>query len=255
MPSLRCLLYVCLPDYITSHQNLAITLSAITLSALLIRHSTRGETKNSIRSLLLVGHVFSLAVPPVFFAFTMGCNMLVTGCLIKALLFSIPLVLLLSFVVGYFVTPALFIRFGGIREITECGISGFIKREAGMLGLKTPRLYLLDEAKPTAFSHAGYLSGIFLSVGMFEGLTRKQLEAVVLHELHHIKKRSSLLKFSAFYARLLSPIAGFGFQPKELSRQESAADAFVVERQATSHYLKGAKKTISRHMGRRGPVA
>ena len=74
---------------------------------------------------------------------------------------------------------------------------------------------------------------------MFDVLNKKEIEAVLLHELAHIKRMSSvgkvsqkLMLFSPFYK-----IASFGH-----SREEEIADEFAIQAQGTSMHIKNARK-------------
>jgi len=97
-------------------------------------------------------------------------------------------------------------------------------------------LFLIDKAKPVAFTIG---TKVFMSVGLSELLSKKELEAVLLHELHHVCARSSWSKFSAIFVRAFSPIAWFS--PYSIEHEEQAADAFAVEIQQTDKYVNSAK--------------
>ena len=79
---------------------------------------------------------------------------------------------------------------------------------------------------------------------MTEILSKKELQAVLLHELAHIKEKSSALKVSSTIMNIFSPfsrLAGFG---NNITKEEHKADSFVVKTQKTSKYLQAAKSKI-----------
>jgi len=84
---------------------------------------------------------------------------------------------------------------------------------------------------------------VFVSVGMFDLFSKKELDAVLLHELYHVKARSSWSKFSAVFVKAFSPIAWFSSSSVE--KEERAADAFAVHLQKTSRHLKSAKQKLN----------
>jgi Zn-dependent protease with chaperone function len=122
-------------------------------------------------------------------------------------------------------------------------VTNFIDRYSRKLNIKSPELYIIDIAKPIAFSFSFIKKRIFISIGMFDILSKKEVNAVLLHELAHIKNKSSLLKFSMFFIKL-SPLAMFSSFNKELNDEEAKADSIILNFQRTNKYLVSAKKKI-----------
>lgn len=192
-------------------------------------------------------HVFALVFPFVFYAFFSGCSSFFSGC--SKLLPTIYMLLLtglVSAVVGSLAAPLVFIhtRSKSAREISRGRAADFVRSESKMLGIKTPKIYLFDSAKPIAFSFSNIRPVIFISAGMLDLLERKESEAVLLHELMHIKSGTSLLRFSAFFLRLFSPLSMFASFRHELNAEELKADRFAVLRQGTKRHLGSAKDKV-----------
>ncbi len=189
---------------------------------------------------LLYAHLFFVLSPIFYFALSVNCSLkLVQGLLswctalfAKFVLYLLPPLMALSFIAGYIVLPRLYRRIGkplslkAFREL--CRLTGI-----------NAELFLVDKAEPVAFTLG---KRVFISVGMFELLSRKELEAVLLHELHHVKARSSWGKFSSSFVRLFSPVAWFSASSVE--KEECSADAFAVRMQKTRTYLNSAKKKV-----------
>ena len=93
-----------------------------------------------------------------------------------------------------------------------------------------------------AFSQASSTNRIFISVGMMETLTRKELEAVALHEIEHLRRSTPLFKASTAIYRLFSPISAVRAFNSSLVAEERIADEYAAKRQGTDRYLKSAKK-------------
>jgi beta-lactamase regulating signal transducer with metallopeptidase domain len=85
---------------------------------------------------------------------------------------------------------------------------------------------------------------VHISVGMFDLLQRKEHEAVVLHELAHVRQHSSFEKFSTALARVFSPLAHFASVSERVSAEEAAADAFAAKQQGTSRHLAAAQRKV-----------
>jgi len=192
------------------------------------------------KPVLLYAHLFFVLSPLFYFAFSINCNLgLVNGLLSwctalfsKFVIYILPPIMAGTFIAGYALLPYIYRRMArplSVRAFKElCKLTGI-----------NAELYLIDKAKPVAFTLG---KRIFVSVGMFELLSRKELEAVLLHELYHVKSRASWGKFSAGFVKLFSPIAWFSASSVE--REEKCADAFAVKMQATKQFVSSAKKKV-----------
>ena len=190
---------------------------------------------------LLYSHLFFVLSPLFYFAFSINCSLSIvqgflswcTALFAKFVIYILPPLMALSFIGGYLLLPKLYRRRAKLLNIKM--FSELCKKT----GIKA-ELYLIDKAKPVAFA---LRNKIFISVGMFDLLSKEELEAVLLHELHHVRARSSWSKFSARFVRAFSPIAWFSASSVE--KEERAADAFAIHMQRTSRYLKSAKNKVS----------
>ena len=78
-------------------------------------------------------------------------------------------------------------------------------------------------------------------------LSKKEIVAVLLHEIAHIKNRTSVFKIASFFTRIVSPLARFTTFSEELSKEESRADDFAFEIQKTYRHINSAKRKIDRY--------
>ncbi len=197
--------------------------------------------------MLIYAHLFTLIFPVVYYIFTNGC-MSVAGMgfcnSLKPALSIFFVTLLSSVILGYLLTPLMLKFSSKTSQVENHRLDGFLAAEAGKAGIEKPALHLLDSAKPQAFCVSILRPRIYVSIGMAELLTKKEMEAVLLHELGHLKRQSSWLKFSTYLHRLASPFSVLtDFNPM-LRAEEKAADEFAVTVQGTSKYLLGAKRKV-----------
>ncbi len=212
----------------------------IVVVSFLFAISTLLAWKKYSKPALLYAHLIFVLSPIFYFALSINCSLSVirgllswcTALFAKFIIYILPPLMAFVFVSGIFIIPKLYKRrgkqlhFGWFSELcSKAGVSA--------------RLYLLDKAKPEAFALG---ESIFVSVGMFEILSREELEAVLLHELHHVKSNSSWNKFSAVFVRLFSPIAWFSSDSVE--EDELAADEFACRFQKSNIHLKSAKRKV-----------
>jgi len=189
---------------------------------------------------MLYAHLFFILSPLFYFALSINCSMSMvqgllswcTALLTKFIIYILPPLMAVSFIVGYLLIPMLY------KKLARPFSLKMFKELCALTGIRA-ELFLIDKAKPVAFTFG---KKVFITVGMFELLSRRELEAVLLHELHHVKARSSWSKFSTSFARTFSPIAWFSSSSVE--REERAADAFAVKVQNTGKYLKTAKSKV-----------
>lgn len=220
---------------------IAITMLFIGIISLFIAQ----RKKFSLRKRLIAGfiHLPLFLGLAAYFEYISKC--LTLGCYVKigisALLFYISLVFILTFLV----LPKLYKFVTNAREIKEGWMKEFITKQSKKLGIKKPQLYLTDNAKPIAASCSNMKAEVFISVGLLELLNRKEIKAILLHELGHIKYRSSLLKLSTFMLRIISPLARFTLSQYDPIYEEKKADEIVERVQKTRKYLESAKGKIN----------
>ncbi len=194
----------------------------------------------------LYAHLFFLMLPLLDFAVAVPCNIpfvqgLLTFCsVVYTRLFTalIPVAFLSAIIGGYYVAPALYKKFYHAKPLRD---ERYQKLAHGA-GIRGVRFWVLDTAKPLAFSFG---KDVLMSVGMFELLARKEQDAVLLHELGHVRQKSSVAKFSTWLARVFSPVAHFASLSERIDAEEHAADAFAVRMQDTALHLKRAKQKIA----------
>ena len=197
----------------------------------------------------LYAHLFFLLLPLFDFAIIVPCQIpfvqgLLSMCslvMTRAAIFAIPFALLFAVLGGYHLAPALYKRMYNAREMHGKKYEAL----ATKYGVRGTRFFVLDTAKPIAFS---IRKDVLMSVGMFELLNRKEQEAVLLHELGHVRQQSSLSKFSLALARLFSPLAHFASLKSQISAEETTADAFAARVQRTTKHLHAAKYTVEKYL-------
>jgi Zn-dependent protease with chaperone function len=196
----------------------------------------------------LYAHLFFLLVPLLDFAVAVPCSVpflqgLQTFCSVvitRTVIFVIPFALLFAGILGLKVFPALYKRRYDAKQLSNARFS----RLAEKAGLSGARFWLLDTARPLAFSFG---NDVLISVGMFELLNRREQDAVFLHELGHLKHKSSLGTFAVRLARLFSPIAHFASLQEHICAEEIFADDFAIKTQGASRHLFSARKKLQEH--------
>ena len=224
---------------------------AIAIAALVMlrRLKTAGAKK---RLMLLYVHVFAFVFPFLFFLFFRGCQSYFSGCdKAKAIAAMLGITVIIASILALAAAPLVFVKRYSRKsvELADKRWNNFVKRQAERLMVREPKIFVVDDAAPTAFSFSFLQPRIFLSVGLFEVLAREEIEAIILHELAHIKSRVTYIKLSAHLARLLSPfsvLANFlgGASGGSVAREESAADDFAARIQGTFCHLDSAKRKI-----------
>lgn len=202
------------------------------------------RTANPNRKLRLLGlHLALVFFPLVFAALTWECGMFMAECLPMLSIPLLPLAFGLLFTAGYMALPRAYRWVHRHHCVDDPGLARFVQENAVRLNIRTPNLYYLDTARPTAHTFTGSHPSVFVSVGLLELLDRKEIEAVLLHELSHIRNHSSL---RAFVARLLpwtAPALAFG---DETDPEEERADRVAGEMQGTVRYIESAKSKVRR---------
>ncbi len=191
----------------------------------------------------IYAHLSLLIFPIIFFALTMHCGADCNTPLTNMVLYSLPLTMAFATFAGFVAIPVLFLRTG--HEIRIGFISSFVKSQSKRMNIKTPKIYVARTGKSVAFSFRSMFSAIFVSKKLLSILNRKELEAVLLHELAHISSKSSVFKVSAFLMNF-SPLSIFNSFGSDLTLEEKKADEFVIKMQKTNRHLLSAKRKMEK---------
>ncbi len=225
-----------------------IGLSLLSLSAAFIVFFKFRDEKRSLKLKIAMayGHIVLLAFPIMLFLYTMVCASPAVSCgnmgWLETAGVIIPGTLLASLFAGVVAVPALFVFSSNSRRFRgrEARWLGAMARQ---LGIRPPRVYVVEDARPQAFSFSSVFSAVFISLGALELLSKREREAVLLHELGHLKSGSSSLKFSALLLKLATPVSARSFH-EALSAEERKADNFAARLQGTRKFLESARKKV-----------
>lgn len=191
----------------------------------------------------IYAHLSFLIFPIIFFALTMHCSADCNTPLVNMVLYSLPLTVLFAGFSGFVAIPALFLRTGS--GMKSGYISSFVKNQSKKMNINAPKIYFARTGKSVAFSFRSVFSAIFVSKKLLSILNKKEMEAVLLHELAHISSKSSVFKVSAFLMNF-SPLSLFNSFGNDLSLEEKKADAFVIKTQKTDRHLMSAKRKMEK---------
>lgn len=222
------------------------TISAsVMLAILFILKKFNLSTKLKIS--LIYAHLTALFFPFVLFTTNVACGSFCLSCysnILEMAAISFPTTLVLATISGFIMIPTFFIVSNKKMEIKNKEILKFVKSYSIKLQLKMPKIYAVNKAEPIAFSFRSFKSAIFLSVGLLDILNKREIEAILLHELAHIKAKSSALKFSSNILRLFSPLSLLARFSHDSNKEEIIADKFAIREQKTERYILSAKRKI-----------
>jgi len=190
-------------------------------------------------------HILFIFLPFIFSALMWKCLMPVVACSPKMVIYLASLgaggTLLLSFIT----LPYIYNWASNSKEIKEGEIKDFVRDQSHAIGIREPKVYAVEDIKPCAYSITNIRPSIFVSVGLCELLGRKEMEAVLFHELYHIKQKTSFWRFSINTLRIFSPLSSFITTDDAMNKEEREADNFAVLQQGTKKYLRLAKSKIN----------
>ncbi len=247
--SLQCQMCGSYASYIygmfTSPLNLKILIISLILSITFFILFRKVESiKHKIT--FLYAHIAFLFLPFITSVFLINCTMPVFNCSTKMVILGVSFGLLAATALGFIILPYIYGWSNNSRAFTSKHIKNFLAKSCSDLNIKEPKVYTVDDAKPMAYSISNIKPAVFLSVGLCELLTKKEIESVILHELYHIKNNSSLWKFSMNLLGVLSPLSTFVTANSSLEKEEVKADLFAVKLQGTENYITSAKRKVNK---------
>jgi beta-lactamase regulating signal transducer with metallopeptidase domain len=110
---------------------------------------------------------------------------------------------------------------------------------------RKPILYVTDEIEIAAFSAYGIRPKICISKTIMKILNAKEIKAIIIHELAHIKMKTQIFNISISFLKFLTPFSLVHAFSGELDADEIKADEYVKTIQGTSEHLNSAKGKIS----------
>jgi len=149
---------------------------------------------------------FTLFLLALLYSVFLGVLWHFTGSLVLLVVLGAGLVLF-----QYFVSDKLVLLSTGAREISaqeEPALHGVIERLAQIADLPKPRVAIMEVAAPNAFATGRSPKNAVIAVtrGLLQILEPQELEAVLGHEMTHIKNRDMMV---LTYASLFASVASF----------------------------------------------
>ncbi|MBI5553751.1 MAG: M48 family metalloprotease [Candidatus Diapherotrites archaeon] len=92
---------------------------------------------------------------------------------------------LIFFATSYLFTP--FIAQIGLKRHQDSRIEEMLAECSARIGIRTPGLYIFEDATRMAFVVSALKKTVFISTGMIQNFNEEELRIVLMHELLHIK--------------------------------------------------------------------
>lgn len=203
------------------------------------------STKSKVA--LIYGHIISILFPVILFTTNVLCG---TGCMpcynnmYTLVALSLPTTLIIGTVISLFVIPGIYVLYYKKSALENHGINKFVGDQSKRLRISKPQIYTINTAEPIAFSFRSFKSAIFLSAGLFDILRKKEIEAVILHELGHIKRKSSIFTSSLSILKFFTPFSLLARFHYDSYKEEKYADNFAIRSQKTNKHLNSAKRKL-----------
>lgn len=229
------------------YTKLLLIIISFSASAALILLLKMFSMSTKAKIVVIYSHISMLLFPFILFTTNIGCASVCASCytdVSQLVTLAIPTTFLVSTLAGFVIIPTVFVYSNKKREIKEGKVFDFVKKSSKALRVKQPKIYSINTSKPVAFSFRNFKSAIFMSIGMFDILKWKEAQAVILHELAHIKQKSSALKMSTFFLRVFSPVSILLRFHHNNTQEEKGADFMAAKIQGTDRYIKSARKRI-----------
>ncbi|MBI2670912.1 M48 family metalloprotease [Candidatus Woesearchaeota archaeon] len=237
----------CSKTFFNSPINLTIVILSIAIALISIILLNTKKFALKTKQYFIYSHIFFLVFPFIFYLFFNGCHSLFPGCnKLRAIILMLILSSIITFVIGIVTTPLLFLK--KIKKKAALNknkyLESFVSKISDSLKIKKPDIYIIKDDEPYAFSYIK--SSIFISSRLLNLLSKKELEAVILHEVYHTKNSSSWFKFSTLFLKV-SPLAAFTSIIDDINREEVNADKFTIFTQKTNRHINKAKLKIRKY--------
>lgn len=154
---------------------------------------------------------------------TVGLLAFMTALLALLLqLFKVGITGILIFIVGfnllaYFFSAKMALASSRARPVTETEmpqVYAMVRRLTMQMGMPEPSIHVIDSPQPNAFAtgRSPKHAAVAVTTGILQTLTDDELEAVLGHELAHVRNRDILIgSIAAMIGAALSVVARMGF--------------------------------------------
>ncbi|MFZ1721373.1 MAG: M56 family metallopeptidase [Microgenomates group bacterium] len=98
-----------------------------------------------------------------------------------------------------------------------------------------------------AFTAGIFSPSIYVSTSLINTLSKKQLEAVLLHEFHHLKRHDTRISVALSALRGMHVVVPFLKEIESYIKEKSerSADQFVINKQGTTRYVQQALQIVT----------
>src|SRR3989338_2052924 len=230
--------------HISNHPlHIAIFVLSLILSiAFFILFKKSGDLRKKVNFLAM--HIALLFFPFVFSAVFWRCMIPMMNCMPMMFMIFVPISGIITIVLGFVLLPFMYRWSDKCCLIKNSFIKKFVEKNSKILKIKEPRVYSINDLEPAAYSITNLKPSIFVTAGLSELLTKKELEAILLHELYHHKYKTYFWKFSGNVLRLFTPVAAFTGFSGTLEKEEIEADNYAISMQNTNKCILSAKSKI-----------
>ncbi len=134
------------------------------------------------------------------------------------------------------------------RTIEHEGIrreeNAFVESASSTLAVNPPGVYVVEDDDLVIFSTTGKNPAIFVSTGLFQALTKDEMNAALAHEIAHITRSRRPVLLAAFFLRMIlffNPIALIEFR-RVVRNEEKICDDVAIAVTGRPTALAGALK-------------
>lgn len=231
----------CVQACITQPFTLAIIIGTVILAFITFSLIKFANTDRNTRLSLIYLHITSF----IFLAFTFIVAMTCGMFLLNVFVAIIPIMLFIGMMATYLIGPRIYLWSLDVSETKDMRLNSWTKTYSKIMGVRKPILYVTDEIEPAAFSAYGITPKICISKPIMKILNAKEIKAIIVHELAHIRMKTQIFNISLSFLRFLTPFSLVHAFSGELDPDEIKADEYVKTIQGTSEYLNNAKGKIS----------
>jgi heat shock protein HtpX len=133
-------------------------------------------------------------------------------------------------IISFWYSDSIVLRIYGAQPTDDAGLNEMAKKLAIEAGIPKPRMYLMHSEAPNAFATGRDPShgAVAVTQGLMK-LSKGEMEAVIAHEMSHIKNRDTLVQaVAATIAGAISYLATIGYYSLFYSDDDSRGSGAII---------------------------
>lgn len=190
----------CIQACVTQPLALAIIIGTILFAVITFSLIKFVNTNRNMRLSLIYLHLTSFIFLTFTFIVAMACGMF----LLNVFVAIVPIMLFIGMIVTYLIGPRIYLWSFDAYKTKDTKLNSWVTTYSKSMNVRKPIIYVTDEIEFAAFSAYGIRPKMCISKTIMKILNAKEIKAIIIHELAHIKMKTQIFNISIAFLKFFN---------------------------------------------------